>query len=147
MSGEESFDIIKKIFKPKSKIEEFILEICIKNGAELARPGEFTKRAFLNGRIDLTQAEAIIDVINAKSEKEAEASALELSGKLSELFKKIKNEVMDILVDIEASIDYPEYDVEEVTNNRTIKTLDIVENELNELEKTFENGRIIKERT
>ena len=122
-----------------------ILELCLKNGAELAEPGEFTKRAFLNGRIDLSQAEAIIDVINAKTEKEASASIKQLKGELSEILGNIRKQVMDILVDIEASIDYPEYDVEEVTNQKTLFLLETIENELKELEKTFDNGRIIKD--
>ena len=88
--------------------------------------GEFTKRAFLNGRIDLSQAEAIIDVINAKTEKEASASIKQLTGELSLKFGEIRRALMDILVDIEASIDYPEYDVEEVTNSKSLKVLDSV---------------------
>ena len=195
MSGEESFDIIKKIFKPKSKIVDIkpntinygyivdrdkiidevlvsffkspksfttenmceinshggilimnkILEVCLKNGAELAEPGEFTKRAFLNGRIDLSQAEAIVDIINAKSEKEAKASIKQLKGELSEKLLEIKTQILDVLVDIEASIDYPEYDVEEVTNNRVLDTMETINKRLEELRKTFENGKLIKE--
>ena len=108
--------------------------------------GEFTKRAFLNGRIDLSQAEAIIDIINAKTEKEAKASMKQLNGELSNRINQVRKLVMNILVDIEASIDYPEYDVEEVTNDKTLKILDMIESKINELEKTFENGKIIKER-
>lgn len=107
--------------------------------------GEFTKRAFLNGRIDLSQAEAIIDIINAKSEKLATASAKQLNGELSENLSDIRKNVMDILVDIEASIDYPEYDVEEVTNEKALNILSIIEEKIERLEKTFENGRIIKD--
>lgn len=107
--------------------------------------GEFTKRAFLNGRIDLSQAEAIIDVINSKTEKEAKASIKQLNGELSERLQEIREKVMNILVDIEASIDYPEYDVEEVTYERTYGTLEDIENRLKKLENTFENGKIIKE--
>ena len=195
MSGEESFEIIKKIFKTKKKevdikpntinygyivdrdeiIDEVlvsffkspksfttenmceinshggitimnkILEICIKNGARLAEPGEFTKRAFLNGRIDLSQAEAIIDVINAKTDKEAKASIKQLNGGLSEKLNKVKKMIMDVLVDIEASIDYPEYDIEEVTNVRILNLMEDVKKEIDELRKTFDNGKILKE--
>ena len=195
LSGENCFDIIKKIFKTKGKevnikpntinygyivdrdeiIDEVlvsffkspksfttenmceinshggiiimnrILEICIKNGARLAGPGEFTKRAFLNGRIDLSQAEAIIDVINAKSEKEAKASMKQLNGFLSSKLKNIKEMIMEVLVDIEASIDYPEYDIEEVTNNRVLNVMEKVKEELKKLRKTFDNGKMIKE--
>ncbi len=195
MSGEESFEIIKKIFKTKKKevdiksntinygyivdrdeiIDEVlvsffkspksfttenmceinshggitimnkILEICIKNGARLAEPGEFTKRAFLNGRIDLSQAEAIIDVINAKTDKEAKASIKQLNGGLSEKLNKVTKMIMDVLVDIETSIDYPEYDIEEVTNVRILNLMEDVKKEIDELRKTFDNGKILKE--
>ena len=195
MSGENSFEIIKKIFKTKANMIDIkpntinyghivsgseiidevlvsffkapksfttenmceinshggilvmnkILELCLQNGAELAEPGEFTKRAFLNGRIDLAQAEAIVDIINAKTEKEAKASIKQLDGVLSAKLAKIRTQIMNILVDIEASIDYPEYDVEEVTNNKVLETIKNVEKELLNLEKTFDNGKMIKE--
>ena len=89
-------------------IERKILEQCLENGANLAEPGEFTKRAFLNGRIDLSQAESVIDIINAKTEKEASASFEQLQGRLSKKIEVIQNDLLDILSDIEASIDYPE---------------------------------------
>ena len=122
-----------------------ILELCLKNGANLAEPGEFTKRAFLNGRIDLIQAESVIDVINAKSEKEAKAGIQQLEGFLSKEIASIKKEIMDVMIQIEVSIDYPEYDVEEVTNNQTLEMLNKVEEKLVKLEKSFDNGKIIKE--
>ena len=84
-----------------------ILELCIKNGANLAEPGEFTKRAFLNGRIDLSQAESVIDLINSKSEKEQKAAINQLEGYLSIEINKIKAKILDLMADIEASIDYP----------------------------------------
>ena len=122
-----------------------ILELCLKNGAELAKPGEFTERAFLNGRIDLTQAEAIIDIINAKSTREAQESANQLEGYLSRKINEIRKKIMDIMVNIEANIDYPEYDVEEVSNKDAENKLKEIENELIKLSKTFENGKILKE--
>ena len=122
-----------------------ILELCLKNGAQLAEPGEFTKRAFLNGRIDLTQAESVIDVINAKSEKEVQAGIKQLEGGLSKEISAIKQEILDVMVNIEVAIDYPEYDVEEVTNNEIMNMLDSVEIKLNKLEKSFDNGKILKE--
>lgn len=122
-----------------------ILELCLKNGAILAEPGEFTKRAFLNGRIDLTQAESVIDVINAKSEKEAQASIKQLEGGLSEELSRIKQEILDVMVNIEVSIDYPEYDVEDVTNQEILNMLDSVGTKLTKLEKSFDNGKLIKE--
>ena len=122
-----------------------ILELCLKNGAELAEPGEFTKRAFLNGRIDLTQAESVIDVINAKSEKEVQAGIKQLEGGLSKEISAIKQEILDVMVNIEVAIDYPEYDVEEVTNKEIMNMLNSVEIKLNKLEKSFDNGKILKE--
>ena len=122
-----------------------ILELCLKNGAQLAEPGEFTKRAFLNGRIDLTQAESVIDVINAKSEKEVQAGIKQLKGGLSKEISTIKQEILDVMVNIEVAIDYPEYDVEEVTNNEIMNMLNSVEIKLNKLERSFDNGKILKE--
>ena len=122
-----------------------ILDLCIKNGANLAEPGEFTKRAFLNGRIDLSQAEAVIDIINAKTDKEAEVSLKQLEGSLSEKIEKIRKIVISVMADIEATIDYPEYDLEEVTNAKIIKVLDEVDILLKSLEKSFYNGKILRE--
>ena len=126
-------------------VERRILELCLKNGAELAEPGEFTKRAFLNGRIDLVQAESIIDLINSKSEKEAKASISQLEGNLSKNINSIKSELLDLMADVEASIDYPEYDIEEVTNKKILQTLDKVESHLKKLNETFKNGKILRE--
>ena len=122
-----------------------ILEICLKNGAELAEPGEFTKRAFLNGRIDLAQAESVIDIINAKSDKEAKSGIKQLEGFLSKEIKEIKQEIMDVLVNIEVTIDYPEYDMPEVQEEELSKMLQSVGQRLIKLEKSFDNGKIIKE--
>ncbi|HIU52384.1 MAG TPA: tRNA uridine-5-carboxymethylaminomethyl(34) synthesis GTPase MnmE [Candidatus Merdicola faecigallinarum] len=122
-----------------------ILEICLENGAQMAEAGEFTKRAFLNGRIDLSQAESIIDIINSKTEKEAKASIHQLNGFLSNKINDIKKDILDVMVDIEASIDYPEYDIEEVSYQKIEDTLYKVKGKLEELERTFYNGKIIKE--
>ncbi len=122
-----------------------ILELCLKNGAVLAEPGEFTKKAFLNGRIDLLQAEAVIDIINAKSEREAKTGIKQLEGYLSKEILDIKKEIMDVMVNLEVSIDYPEYDVEDVTKRQIREMLENIESRLKRLEKSFENGRIIKE--
>ncbi len=122
-----------------------ILEVCLKNGAKLAEPGEFTKLAFLNGRIDLSQVESIIDIINAKTDKELKASMNQLEGNLSKSIANIKKQVVDLLVDIEASIDYPEYDVEEVTEEKAKNKLEEIEKAIDKLYKTFENGKIVKE--
>lgn len=122
-----------------------ILELCLKNGADLAEPGEFTKRAFLNGRIDLLQAESVIDVINAKSEKEAKTGIKQLEGSLSKRIKEIKQEILDVMVNVDVSIDYPEYDVEDVTNKEINNMLNSVKIKLKTLEKSFDNGKLIKE--
>lgn len=122
-----------------------ILELCLKNGAELAEPGEFTKRAFLNGRIDLVQAESVIDIINAKTEKEASEGVNQLKGKLSNKISEIKKDLLEIITNIEVSIDYPEYDIEEIKNNNILKMLDNIENKLKILENSFDNGKIIKD--
>jgi len=130
----KKIDIIKKI-----------LEICLKNGAEIAEPGEFTKRAFLNGRIDLAQAESVIDIINAKSEREAKSGIKQLEGFLSKEIKEIKQDILDVLVNIEVTIDYPEYDTPEVQKNEIKNMLEKTENKLKKLEKSFDNGKIIKD--
>ena len=122
-----------------------ILELCLKNGAELAEPGEFTKRAFLNGRIDLLQAESVIDIINAKSEKEETNSIKQLEGSLSKRINQIKQKILDVMVNVEVAIDYPEYDVEDATNEQILNMLNDVEKDLSKLEKSFDNGKIIKE--
>lgn len=122
-----------------------ILELCLKNGADLAEPGEFTKRAFLNGRIDLLQAESVIDVINAKSEREAKTGIKQLEGYLSKKIADIKKEIMEVMINIDVSIDYPEYDTPDVTNKQIENMLENVQKKLEKLEKSFDNGKIIKE--
>ena len=122
-----------------------ILELCLKNGAEMAEPGEFTKRAFLNGRIDLTQAESVIDIINAKSDKEAQSSINQLEGELSKKIHEIKKEIIDYLTNIEVSIDYPEYDTPEVQENELMKMLERVYGQLEKLENSFDNGKLVKD--
>ena len=123
-----------------------VLESIIKAGARIAEPGEFTKRAFLNGRIDLSQAEAVIDIIDAKSEREANEGIKQLDGYLSKEINEIKQLIMNELINIEVSIDYPEYDeIEEVSNKKMENILNEVKTKLKKLEKSFDNGKIIKE--
>lgn len=122
-----------------------ILELCLKNGAVLAEPGEFTKRAFLNGRIDLLQAESVVDIINSKSEREAKTSIKQLQGDLSKKIHEIKKVIMDSMVNVEVSIDYPEYDVDDVTNAEISEMLVKVKDLLFKLEKTFDDGKLLKE--
>ena len=122
-----------------------ILDLCIENGAELAEAGEFTKRAFLNGRIDLIQAESVIDIINSKSELERKAAVKGLEGELSKEIKKIKAKILDILTDVEASIDYPEYDIEERSGEQILIETEKIIKELEKLEESFERGKILRD--
>ena len=122
-----------------------VLELVLQNGATLAEGGEFTKRAFLNGKLDLTQAEAVIDLINSKSEKEGKASIKQLEGKLGNEIRGIKDEIISLLADIEANIDYPEYeDIEDVRREKIDEILEKQINKLHKLEESFESGKILK---
>lgn len=197
MSGEKSFEILEKIFRPKNKdafvkgyqikygnivdprneeiidevlvsyffspksyttedmceinthggmvVEKKILELCLENGAEIASPGEFTKRAFLNGRIDLSQAEAIIDLINSKTIREARESINQLEGHLSSKIESIRQKMLDLMIAIDVNIDYPEYDEEEVTKNKSLNELKIILEELVKLENSFNTGKVLKD--
>ena len=122
-----------------------ILELCLENGAEFAEPGEFTKRAFLNGRIDLSQAESVIDIINAKTSKEAQVAINQLEGFLSKKIKGIKQKLLSAISDIEATIDYPEYEIEEETSANIEKILSNIKDDLTVLERSFNTGKILKE--
>lgn len=94
---------------------ENILKLVLSMGARLADPGEFTKRAFLNGRIDLSQAEAVVDIINSKTQLSLKSSVNQLGGRLTSKLNGIKEKLIGIIAHIEASIDYPEYDIEELS--------------------------------
>ena len=122
-----------------------VLELVLQNGATLAEGGEFTKRAFLNGKLDLTQAEAVIDLINSKSEREGKASIKQLEGKLGNEIRGIKDMIISLLADIEANIDYPEYeDIEDVRREKIEDILEEQINRLKQLEESFESGKILK---
>ena len=122
-----------------------ILELLLIQGCRLAEPGEFTKRAYLNGRIDLTQAESVSDMINAESEKASTLAINNMRGLLSKKVKSIRNQILSIQANIEVNIDYPEYEDAEVVTKETIlpQLLDIKE-ELNQLLADSKNGQIIK---
>lgn len=122
-----------------------ILESVIKNGARIAEPGEFTKRAFLNGRIDLVQAESIIDIITSKTDKARKVSLNQLEGFLSEKINKIQAKIYDVLIQIEAGIDYPEHEIEDVTRETIFSVLTNAKNEIKKLCDSFEEGRVLKE--
>ena len=119
--------------------------MCLKNGAELALSGEFTKRAFLNGRIDLSQAESVIDIINAKTEKESNEAMKQLKGFLSKEISDIKKELLEVISNIEVSIDYPEYDTPEITEDSMKEGFNNIRKNLEKLLRSFDNGRIIKD--
>ncbi|MFZ5353903.1 MAG: tRNA uridine-5-carboxymethylaminomethyl(34) synthesis GTPase MnmE [Bacillota bacterium] len=122
-----------------------IMELVLHNGAVLAEPGEFTKRAFLNGRIDLTQAEAVIDVITSKTENGLNAAVNQLEGSLSDEIKRIMDNLLAAIAHIEASIDFPEHDIEEVTSESIKELLKKSEKSVRELIDSFEEGRIVKD--
>jgi len=122
-----------------------VLFAAVKNGARVAEPGEFTKRAFLNGRIDLTQAEAVIDIINAKTELSHKAAVNRLEGRLSKKVKELRNDIITMLANIEAAIDYPEHDDETMTYDTIKKGCYNVMDKIKKLLKTADTGKIIKE--
>ena len=123
-----------------------VLELLLNNGCRLAEPGEFTKRAFLNGRIDLIEAEGVMDLINSKTEKARNLAINQLSGTSSELIKNLRKEIVEILANIEVNIDYPEYDDITVLSTQIIKPQ--ITNIIKELKKIIdhsENTKIIKD--
>lgn len=122
-----------------------ILDLLIKNGARIAEAGEFTKRAFLNGRIDLAQAESVIDVISSKTDKARNVAISQLRGDLSDKLKEIKNIYYDILIQIEAGIDYPEHEIEELARKDIKEKLILGKEKIEKLLNSFEEGRVIKE--
>ena len=123
-----------------------ILELLLTNGARLAEPGEFTKRAFLNGRIDLVEAESVMDLIDAKTESARKMAINGVYGKLSEKINKLRNKALDIVSNIEVNIDYPEYEDIEVMTIDDIKSYSKeLSNEIEELLKTSKTGKLIKE--
>ena len=123
-----------------------ILEILLILGCRLAEPGEFTKRAFLNGRIDLIEAEGVMDLINSTSEAEKKLALNQIDGKVSNLIKNLRKKILEILAQIEVKIDYPEYeDIEEVTYNDLDNNINDVEQEIKRIIKESESGKIIKE--
>lgn len=122
-----------------------ILNLVLKKGAMLAEPGEFTKRAFLNGRIDLTQVESIATILNAKSEEELRISGELLQGKLYNKVVNIKEKLMDILMHLEVNIDYPEYDTDEKSTEEIVSTVTDILKDLKRFEATFDVGSKIKD--
>ena len=122
-----------------------ILALVLKNGARLAEPGEFTKRAFLNGRLDLSQAEAVIDLVRAKSDKTFDVALSQLEGSFSKKIKEIRSDLVDILVNITVNIDYPDEDIEVITYENLISGLGNVKAKVDSLLATADTGRILRE--
>ena len=123
-----------------------VLELLLTNGCRLAEPGEFTKRAFLNGRIDLIEAEGIMDLINSKTETSRNLAINQVSGRTSNLIKDLRQQIIEILANIEVNIDYPEYeDIEEMTNQMLSERISSIENKIKDILNKSENGKIVKE--
>lgn len=123
-----------------------ILELLLLNGARLAEPGEFTKRAFLNGRIDLIEAEAVSDMINAKSEKARDLAMNGITKSITTMIQNLREEIVSLLANIEVNIDYPEYEDEIVITHEHLRPkLENIETKLKTIIKESENGKIIKE--
>ncbi|MEW8995646.1 tRNA uridine-5-carboxymethylaminomethyl(34) synthesis GTPase MnmE [Clostridium sp.] len=122
-----------------------VLEQVVKQGVRLAEPGEFTKRAFLNGRIDLSQAEAVIDIINAKTDLSMKSALMQSEGAISKEIQGLRGELLSTIAHIEATVDYPEDDLEEVTAEMAIKDLEAIKKEIKEFIETAEEGKILRE--
>ena len=123
-----------------------VLELLLTNGCRLALPGEFTKRAFLNGRIDLIEAEGIMDLINSKTEKARKLAINEINGEVSKLIKNLRQQIIEVLANIEVNIDYPEYeDIEEMTNQIILSKTEVIEQEINKILSKSKDSKIIKE--
>ena len=123
-----------------------VLQLVLKEGARLAEPGEFTKRAFLNGRIDLSQAEAVMDLIRAKTDRAMNVAFNQMEGKLSRLIGELRQALIETLAQVEVNIDYPEYDdVEEMTIPLMIEKSTWVREEIDKLLHTSSQGKILRE--
>jgi len=123
-----------------------VLEVLLKNGARLAEPGEFTKRAFLNGRIDLLEAEATMDLISSATDKARKISINTLTGETSNLIKDLRSDLIGIISNIEVNIDYPEYeDIEVLTNEKLLPSIQQFKEKLEHIIKKSEDNKIVKE--
>ncbi|WP_040928945.1 tRNA uridine-5-carboxymethylaminomethyl(34) synthesis GTPase MnmE [Nosocomiicoccus massiliensis] len=123
-----------------------ILQLTLQNGAEMAEPGEFTKRAFLNGRIDLSQAEGIMDFIRSKTDDASKIANQQMQGRLKEYIEHLRQEILVVLAQVEVNIDYPEYDdVEEATTRQLLEASRTIKTEIEDLLKSSREGRILRE--
>jgi tRNA modification GTPase len=126
-------------------VTQRVLDTVLAQGARVAEPGEFTKRAFLNGRLDLAQAEAVIDLINARTLASHRAALQQLDGALSRVLRELRDELLQVSVYLEAGIDFPEEDIELLSAGGLVEHLDAVEVRLTQLLSTFERGRLVRE--
>lgn len=122
-----------------------LLQLTYAVGARPAEPGEFTKRAFLNGRIDLTQAEAVMDIIQSRSEQGLKLAARQQNGQLAKELRALRHNLVDVIVNLEAVIDYPEEDIEDVTYGKVVDTLDLTCAEIEKLLSHAHTGKILRE--
>ena len=123
-----------------------VLELLLENGCRLAEPGEFTKRAFLNGRIDLLEAEAVMDMIDSKTDVQRRMAVNQINGKTSNLINELRDDMIQIISNINVNIDYPEYDdVDIITNEIMIPKIENLKKKITKILKESENGKIIKE--
>lgn len=122
-----------------------VLEAVLLAGARLAEPGEFSKRAFLNGRIDLSQAEAVIDLIRAKTEQAAKVAMQQAEGRLSRMIRKLRQNILETLAHLAVNVDYPEYDAEELTSQLVIERCEEISKEIDHLLRTARQGKILRE--
>jgi len=122
-----------------------ILSLLLRNGAVLAERGEFTKRAFLSGRMDLSQAEAVIDLIKARSDKSYGSALSQMEGSLSLAIKDVRKDLMNLLVDLTVNMDYPDEDIEQITYKKVEDSLEGIRNKLLKLKDSSSEGRIVRE--
>lgn len=122
-----------------------ILELVLRNGVRIAEPGEFTKRAFLNGRIDLAQAEAVMDLISAKTDKGFDVALSQLEGSISRNVKKLRDSILETLAHLHVSIDYTEEDIQEITYPQLLSNMKSIKGEIKKLLDTSETGKILRE--
>lgn len=122
-----------------------VLSLVLRHGARPAHAGEFTKRAFINGRMDLAQAEAVIDLINSKTDEGSRAAAAQLQGKLSEKIRNARRRMIELIAGIEASIEYPEEDIEEITGEMVHSGINEIREELHRTLQGFARGRLLRE--
>ena len=123
-----------------------ILQLVLSFGARMAEPGEFTKRAFLNGRLDLSQSEAVMDLIRAKTDKSMKVALNQLDGDLSRLIRNLRQDILDVLAQVEVNIDYPEYDaVEEMTTKLLKRKAADIQQRIQGLLKTAKQGKVLRD--